>query len=704
MRENSARKGGFKSLKLSYKFLIAMAIFIVGMVVIGYTFKSALLVGKNAITESRQLWQFLEKIETVNTNLLHARQFEKNFRLNNDLMDLERFEIKMESLKKGIESISIQLSTEEEKQLILELQQIIDKYQSQFFVAIEAQVEIGLDIESGLRGSLNETAKGLLFEIQKLNGTALNNSFLTMRSMENDFINYGGNSYVQKMAKENKKFFSILRNANIKTSLNDKLTSLLNEYYALFQSFVETNNRKTDLFTELQKIADSVTPKMDQLMEVKNIERDSLQAKMSAQFNDMEKSIIINFIIAVILIPLVIMLILVTLGRGVLKSISNLLETVNKISQGDFNARAKVESYDEIGELAVSFNSLLDDRVATLASSEKNHKELNKSIIKLLKAVSELSQKDLTVQVPVSGDVTGAISDGLNLLTSEISDVLKEVNYISGNVHRAADKVKIQSSTVMSFAELGGKEINATLVDLDTAVKAMHEISAISKTTRKVSETAMMATETAMETVNNTVGSINLIRDIIRETEKRIKRLGERSQEISGVVGIINEIAERTHVLALNAGMQAASAGEAGKGFMFVANEVQRLAESSREATGQISTLVKNIQVDTSDTVNTMNNVITQVVEGTRLAKDSGERMQENQESMQNLVLAVQGISDKTVTLVKIGDQLHQRAEKIQKTTLKTHEQLEAQNKLSEGLVDDAEELVTSISVFKLPA
>jgi twitching motility protein PilJ len=252
----------------------------------------------------------------------------------------------------------------------------------------------------------------------------------------------------------------------------------------------------------------------------------------------------------------------------------------------------------------------------------------------------------------------------------------------------------------MLFAEQERLETEKMLEELNSAVMVMLNVARISQTTNHSSKAAMQATDTALQAVTDTVQSINKIREI----EKRIKRLGERSQEITGVVNIINEIAERTHVLALNAGMQAAQAGDAGRGFMVVANEVQRLAENSREATGQISRLVKNIQVDTTDAVQTMNEVITQVVEGTRLAEVAGDRMKDTRNVTVKLVEYVHDIADKAMRQVKLGQVLKERATVIQQSTEKTHVQLQAQSQLSECLVSDAETLLKKVRVFKLPA
>jgi len=389
---------------------------------------------------------------------------------------------------------------------------------------------------------------------------------------------------------------------------------------------------------------------------------------------------------------------------SVLKPVKFLTGVVNRIAKGDYEARAKIRSKDEIGILASSFDGLLDERAEKLATSEQARVELNDSIIALLQSVARLSEKDLTVNIPVSENITGTLSDAINLLAQETALTLKDVNYVSERVNQSSSKVKNQADAVMVFAEQERKETEKMLHELNTAVLMMLNVAKISQTTNSSSKEAMEATDTALNVVNETVHSINKIREIIREIEKRVKRLGERSQEITGVVNIINEIAERTHVLALNAGMQAAQAGDAGRGFMVVANEVQRLAESSREATGQISRLVKNIQVDTADTVNTMNDVITQVVEGTRLAEEAGDRMKDTRNVTMKLVEYVHDIADKAMKQVKLGQVLKERATVIQQSTEKTHTQLQAQSELSEGLVNDAETLLEKVRVFRLPA
>jgi len=389
--------------------------------------------------------------------------------------------------------------------------------------------------------------------------------------------------------------------------------------------------------------------------------------------------------------------------RSIAKPITKISDTVSKVTEGDFYARTEVQGQDELGILGQAFDNLLEDKVATLVQIEKDNTELNDSVIGLLQAVSKLSQRDLTVKVPVTEDVTGPVADALNVLTDETSKVLQGVRSISEEVARASAKVKAQSDQVVEVASHEREEVMETASQLAEASRAMNNIAELAENSNRIAENAINATQVALETVNNTVGGINSIREIIHETEKRIKRLGERSQEISRAVNLINSISERTHILALNASMHAASAGEAGKGFAVVADEVQRLAENARDATAQISTLVNNIQVETSDTVSTMNNVITQVVDGSRLAEKAGEEMQRTRESTANLVASVQQIARNSVEQARVSGQLQLRADQIKASTLQTSEQLKQQNLQTNRLVQYAKGLLNAVQVFKLP-
>ncbi len=389
--------------------------------------------------------------------------------------------------------------------------------------------------------------------------------------------------------------------------------------------------------------------------------------------------------------------------RGIIRNLSSFQRTIGEINHGNFDARARIKTNDELGALAQAFNQLLDSRVATLAQIQKENEQLNESVVQLLRAVAQLAQKDLTVRIPVSEDVTGAVSDALNLLANETSKVLMEVSNISADVTSASLKVQQQADNMLLAAADERVEVDRTAQTLASAAQALTEIADLARLCNLEADNALRSTQQALSTVNDTVSGINNTREVIRETEKRIKRLGERSQEISGVVNMINVIAERTHILALNASMHAASAGEAGRGFAVVADEVQRLAENARQATQQIASLVTNIQSETADTVNTMNAAITQIVEGSRLAEQAGQQMQATQQATAGLVASVRQIAANSENQAKAGQELVERAAVIRIGSEKASERLHEQSTYTTSLVEYAKHLLAAVRVFKLP-
>ena len=343
------------------------------------------------------------------------------------------------------------------------------------------------------------------------------------------------------------------------------------------------------------------------------------------------------------------------------------------------------------------------ERAAQQKLAEDENDRLNNSVISVLQAVNQLSERDLTIKAPVTEDIIGTVSDSINQLTSETARVLHSVTDIAGQVAQVSGNVKQQAETVAQTAENERQSVNQMVDSLKEAVQTMDRVAEMASQSNQSAEQATQVTNNALTTVNDTVRGMESIRATIAETEKRIKRLGERSQEITGIVNLINTISERTHVLALNASMQAAVAGEAGRGFSVVAEEVQRLAESSRNATQQIATLVGNIQQETNETINTVNRTISQVVEGSEQAQAAGEQMRLTQEITAQLVSQVQGIAQASEQQKAMSQQLLQAVQQIGDSTEQTARQIEAQNKETETLQQAAARLVESVNVFKLP-
>ena len=389
--------------------------------------------------------------------------------------------------------------------------------------------------------------------------------------------------------------------------------------------------------------------------------------------------------------------------RSINRPIDQIVSTVNEVNNGNFSVRTEMTGTDELSQLGSALDSLLEQRVASLVTTEKDNTELNNSVLELLDAVSALSERDLTVQVPVQQDVTGPVADAINQMAEETGEVLKGVLQVAQQVQAAANAVNENANNVNQVAENQQQEVELAARELAEASNSLNEIARVALECNDTADQTARSTQSAVESVATTLAGMNEIREGVQETGKRMKRLGERSNEITSIVDIINTIAERTHVLALNASMQAAAAGEAGRGFAVVAEEVQRLAENARESTAQISKLVRNIQVDTTDTIATMDRTITQVVDGTRLAENAGQQMSATQQATARLVSEVQKIAQGSRTQAQISDQLQTRAKGIVERTQQTARELMQQLSQTSKMVEYAGNLLKSVNLFKLP-
>ncbi|RYY75088.1 MAG: methyl-accepting chemotaxis protein [Gammaproteobacteria bacterium] len=389
--------------------------------------------------------------------------------------------------------------------------------------------------------------------------------------------------------------------------------------------------------------------------------------------------------------------------RSIVLPLSHMQRIIAQQNSGNDKARVRIHANDELGELGRAFNRLLDERIKVLSEQSQENETLNTSIIGLIRALGAIARKDLSIKVPVSADVTGTISDAVNLLTSETARTLYQVKGVSEKINEISDQLQAQSAVVLSVAEEERVQVSDTVSALDQSAKTMTDIAKEARSANSIAASAIDFTQKAQQSVTQTVEGIQTIRGTISETEKRIKRLGDRSQEITGIVNLINTIAERTHILALNASMHAASAGEAGKGFAVVAEEVQRLAENARGATSEISAMVNNIRVETSDTVNIMNKLITQVADGTKLAEDSGQRMQETEAATRQLVNHVKSIAVNSMNQANMANRVRDRAVLITESTEKTHGKLEEQRVQTDELKNYAKALVERVNIFTLP-
>ena len=281
-------------------------------------------------------------------------------------------------------------------------------------------------------------------------------------------------------------------------------------------------------------------------------------------------------------------------------------------------------------------------------TSEQANRQNQDAILRLMNELGDLADGDLTVTATVSEDITGAIADSINYTIEELRVLVGRINDAAGRVTQATEIAQRTSSELLDAARRQSVEIQDAGHSVLSMAGSMTRVSDEAVQSAQVARQSLNAAGKGTQAVQDSIKGMNEIRDQIQETSKRIKRLGESSQEIGEIVELISDITEQTNVLALNAAIQAASAGEAGRGFSVVAEEVQRLAERSGEATKQIAAIVKTIQTDTQGAISAMEESTRGVVAGTKLSDAAGQALAEIGDVSRNLAELIEDISNAT--------------------------------------------------------
>ena len=324
------------------------------------------------------------------------------------------------------------------------------------------------------------------------------------------------------------------------------------------------------------------------------------------------------------------------------------------------------------------------------------------AILRLMNELQAVAEGDLTQQATVTEDITGAIADSVNYTVEELRTLVSQVQGTVGRVTETTEKVEANSTELLATSSEQLREIRDTGESVLQMAGRINNVSGQAQETAAVARQSLEAAESGLRAVQNTIGGMNSIRDQIQETSKRIKRLGESSQEIGEITELISDITEQTNVLALNAAIQAASAGDAGRGFSVVAEEVQRLAERSGDATRQIAALVKTIQTDTQDAVGAMERSTQGVVEGTRLTDAAGTALGEIDRVSRQLAELIAQISNQALSEAQSANVVAANIQHIFAVTEQTGEGTRSTAQMVRELSRTAEELKQSVARFKI--
>lgn len=350
----------------------------------------------------------------------------------------------------------------------------------------------------------------------------------------------------------------------------------------------------------------------------------------------------------------------------------------------------------------LGFNQYRGARRRADETAETNERNQT-AILRLLDELADLADGDLTTTATVTEDFTGAIADSINFTIDQLRILVARINETAVNVSAAAQETQQTALHLAEASEHQAQEIAGASAAVNEMAVTIDQVSANAAESAAVAERAVSIAGNGAKVVQNTINGMDTIREQIQDTSKRIKRLGESSQEIGDIVSLINDIADQTNILALNAAIQASMAGDAGRGFAVVADEVQRLAERSAAATKQIEALVKTIQNDTNEAVISMEQTTSEVVRGARLAQDAGVALEEIENVSSSLAELIQNISNAARQQASSAGHISNTMNVIQEITTQTSAGTSATAQSIGNLAEMALDLRESVAGFKLP-
>jgi twitching motility protein PilJ len=386
--------------------------------------------------------------------------------------------------------------------------------------------------------------------------------------------------------------------------------------------------------------------------------------------------------------------------RRISENLAEKTRVAERIALNDLSA--DVVPHSESDVFGQAFQNMIV-KLRAAVQTEEQRDRLQKSIQKLLTEMSEVAAGDLNRQAEVSSEATGAVAKAFNSMTKELRASFKQIRDASLQVSASAGSINETTEQLARGSEAQTSQIVRTTAAISQMAAQIQEVSDNASLSAQVAGDSLSNARYGTKAAQDIIGAMNSIRNQVQETAKRIKRLGERSQEISQIVSLIDDLSDRTGILALNASLQAAAAGESGRGFAVVAEEVERLAERSNQLTQQIAALAQTIQIETKDVVASMEETIHEVVVGSTLADKAGQSLVEIEQVSGRLAELLQTISESARRQAQSSDDIAKAMANVSKVTELVHSGATRAADSVKILVALSDELRGAVAPFKLP-
>jgi twitching motility protein PilJ len=534
---------------------------------------------------------------------------------------------------------------EEETEALDTLEETINAYEATFLDVVSSEIARRGYEKSGMVGKFVDTLEELDDVMESSGDPAISNETDEILVVAIDYLNKREDEEIEAFHDGIASLQTDLQDSEISEAQKNAINRVADSALTQFDALVTLDETIADKTARLQTVSQRVTDLLTAYVqdEAEEVETASETATSTGQ--------IVQIVIFVLFVAALVLSIGLgfVFSRPILRQVREIDELFNAVSVGEFNTRAQVYSTDELGRTADGINAMLEQLTDLLDTTERERRRLEHAVETLIQDMGELARGDLSMQLNIEEtEATWQIAEAINFAVGELRDLVSGVEHVAGEVN----------------------DVSVVITD------AVQMLALQSGTSAEMAQQASTSTYEGDQAVHETIAAMDRIRDNTQETARRIKRLGETSQEVNEIVRLIEDLADRTTVLALNASIQAAAAGEAGRGFAVVAEEVQHLAERATNSTRQIENLIKTIQTETNEAVTGIEEITQEVVVGSRLAQRAGARMTE----LNDLITAMSG-------------QIQQTADT---TVQQTNQSVSSLNSLVQNLR-------SSISVFKIP-
>ncbi len=565
------------------------------------------------------------------------------------------------------------------------------------FAEVAGLYELRGHKDTGQEGEMRATIHDFEEIIFASDELQLQVDMLMLRRHEKDFILREEQQYVTRLEERIELMKQHIAESQLDLATQERLVNLADEYQSRFGRLANSTFRIERLTREMGIAIESAQTGLDEVTLNTLTDQEASQAELEQANQLATLVIVVSTVIALILGVVLITALL----RRFSKQIESLLAVVGRIREGDYDARVDVYSNDELGTTAAALNDMLDTTTG-LIQSESQRDAIQTSVMTLLDEVSLVAEGDLTIEAEVRDDMTGSIADSFNFMIEQLREII-------GNVQEATTEVSSSATEIQTTAEhlAVGSESQATqIVDTSAAIDEMsisiQQVSENAARSATVGQQSRANAQIGAKAVSDTINGMGRIREQVETTAERLERLSASSREIGKITKVINDIAERTSILAINASIQASEAGDAGRGFAVVAEEVERLADRSVLASGQITRLVRTIQEETVEVIRSMESTSDEVARGSMLAQEAGDRLNEIEGVSTQLSDLINSISQAAQQQARgseaIAKSMNDIADVTQQTAAGTKQATSSIGKLAIL----ADELRSSVSQFKI--